>query len=403
MSILRDLRALPPIQIIGAGTHTIPVPTKCVSWEVWLFGGGGSGGVARGTAAKATGGAGGCYGHIKRPLLSGVSSLTAVLGLQGNGVEISSDTTSSGNSAQNSTLTDGSVILTVPGGGGGNAAVSPVTSVPAALVGSAPTVSDGGDIETALGGASGAVSGVSTDHRTVTGGGGPGGPWGNGASSGVISGNWNGATGGASAFFPSGSVTGELSVPAVTGGGGQGGKSGDNDGSAAGTGGGGAWGPSQDNTANGYGAGMPHTNSSFNRLSGADQVTGLNPVSGLYFTLKGHCQGNIGGPTFYTTAGPGGGGGGMYYVGSGNIRHGGMGGWFGGGGGYYINGSQAILSPHGGFMGGGGGLCVNVQSGAGGDGGVSAGGGGTSGISTGIISSGNGGSPYIAVIFYVSD
>ncbi|MEQ9111221.1 MAG: hypothetical protein RIF37_00590 [Rhodospirillaceae bacterium] len=394
MSILRELRALPPLQIIGAGTHTIPVPAGCVSWEAWLFGAGGSGGVARGIAAKATGGAGGCYAHIKRQLILDTSFLTVVLGAGGAAVNASLNNEAfAGNDGNSSSLTDGTLILIVPAGGGGKVTID-ATTAPSSTASLTPTVNDDGNIDTALGGVSGACIGTAATYQ-ASGGGSSGGPWGNGMPSGaVLSGNYA-ATGGASPFFSSGTADG---ANAMSGGAGIGGKSADSTGSGD-SGGGGAFGPSIDLNP---GPGEGPTNSTNN------VAPAVGSTSGLLFDQRGSGRGGYsGGSIPLGDGGPGAGGAAQYYTyPSGSYPvFAGHGGHMGGGGAIQPAGGGVVQGaydrPDGGAFAGGGAAISATKPVYGGAGGLGAGGGAAVSSSSAAVS-GKGGDAYVAIIFYAT-
>ncbi len=396
MSILREVRALAPIQIIGAGTHTIPVPAGCVSWEVYVFGAGGSGAAARDSEnyTKCTGGGAGSYAHMKRPLIAGVTYLTAVLGAGGSAVNASLNNDAfPGTDGISTSLTDGTITLIVPAGGGGKVTVdtTAATSSTASIV---PTVSDNGNIDTALGGVSGACIGTATTYQ-ASGGGSSGGPWGNGKSSGaVLSGNYA-ATGGASPFFSSGTADGDY---AMSGGAGIGGKSADSTGSGD-SGGGGAFGPSLDSNP---GPGEGPTNSTNN------VAPAVGATSGLLFEQRGSGRGGYsGGSIPLGDGGPGAGGAAQYYTyPSGSYPvFAGHGGHMGGGGAIQPAGGGVVQAaydrPDGGAFAGGGAAISAIKPVYGGAGGLSSGGGAAVALS-GAAMSGKGGDAYIAIIFYAS-
>ena len=394
MSILSGLRASPPIEIIGRGTKTIPVPDNCVAYEIYLWSGGGSGGAARDAdyGRKVSGGSAGGYANIKRVMLTGVTSLTAVLGAPGAAVTVTTDTSTNGNNASSSTVTDGTVTLTVPGGKGGKANVN-TTAVAAADPASTPTVSDSGDINTAIGGTSGANTSGNATKDVATGGGSAAGPWGDGKNSGSVIGAFTGATGAASPFFVSGDVLGD---GFCTGGAGQGGKSGDA--TTALTCGGGALGPSANNDSTIPGAGAPVRGYQGSGLTG-----------GPLFVARGA---GAGGETGLTTpigmAGGPGGGGGTNVGTTGAAAAKGAGGHMGGGGGHIHNGSGLSdgFNNGGAFAGGGGSIFWSSASTLytkGGKGGLGSGGGGGTTRTGTSATSGEGGEPYICVTFFVRD
>ncbi len=402
MSIFNMVRALPPIQLMGEGTFQVPVPYAAVAWEAYLFGAAGSGGCAIGTGAKATGGAGAGYAHIKRPVLAGVSSLTAILGAGGAAVELTSAGTSNGNDGATSSISDGTVTLTVPGAGGGKA-TSNTTACAAATAAGVPTVSDAGGLDYAIGGVSGDCSGViTTSKRCATGGGGAAGPWGNGGESGSIAGDYAGCSGGAALLNNSGNVTGDLGC---SGGASQGGSSGDCDASITGSGGAGAYGPSANNSYLG-GPGAPNSFGVISNLTGVGAASAQGGSDGLLFNFRGHCAGGNGGPHHYTVAGAGAGGGGARLPGGGNIRDGQAGGLMGGGGGIYMDGGQAInIGARGGMFGAGGGMVTNSQSvdiSRSPAGGIACGGGAVASASAVSAFSGQGGNSHTAIIFYAT-
>ena len=108
------LAAMPPIELDGAATYTIPIPDNCVAWEIYLVGGGGSGGACEGDSTNemnCSGGAGGSYAHGIRPRLAASTAITVVLGAGGAAVTETSGATA-GNAGASSTATDGTVTFT---------------------------------------------------------------------------------------------------------------------------------------------------------------------------------------------------------------------------------------------------------------------------------------------------
>jgi len=200
--------AMPPIQLFGVSTYIIPIPDNCDGYQIDLIGAGGTGGAARGAGAKATGGGGAPWARILRKKTKAATSITAILGAAGVGVARATDGATAGNAGASSTVSDGTITLTVPGGTAGQAAQNATTAAGCAAT-SNPTVSDGGDIDYSLGGTSGSSIGAAATGGGASGGAGCGGPLGTGGSSGQVGStvadvNLSRSSGGASMYANSG-------------------------------------------------------------------------------------------------------------------------------------------------------------------------------------------------------
>ena len=380
--------AMAPLQITGAQTVVVPIPDDCVAWQVQGVGTGGSGGVNGNSGAvgqKATGGGGGPWARIFRKYTKGSSSLTVILGAPGVATGSGNQARANGADGASSTVSDGTITLTLPGGKKGNSTTSE-TSCAGSTICASPTVSDGGNIDFSLGGTSGQVLGTATAATSAgcSGGAGPGSIYGAGGNSGAVGLSTSDAStlkasGGASCYASSGSV--------VTG-------------STAASGGAGKF--SSANVTSGAGAAGGTLSSTTGIVYGQTAVG--QQIIADWFSYEGIGDPGSGSTSALVTAGLSGCG---SAAAAGLLVSGiqGQGGFRGGSGG--VANSDTTPSPTtasgkgGAFAGSGGSIC-NV------DGGVSSGaagfGGGSGGAANGdgdSSSSGSGGHAAVQIIFYL--
>lgn len=170
-----------------SGTFTVPAGVTSVDVELW--GGGGSGGVAVGTAGRATGGGAGAYSKKENIAVTPLAELTVTVGTGGTSVSMNSPAGSGnstqGNAGNDSWFIDTSTILAKGGGAGqaGTDAVAPQANGGAAASGVGDTKFSGGN-------------GASSSNVGSTGGGGGAGDGADGGSS--SSNGSNATTGGGS-------------------------------------------------------------------------------------------------------------------------------------------------------------------------------------------------------------
>jgi len=378
--------AMAPLQITGAQTVVVPIPDDCVAWQVQGVGTGGSGGVNANVAnlgPKATGGGGGPWARIFRNYTKGSSSLTVILGAPGVSTGSGNQARANGADGASSTVSDGTITLTIPGGKKGNSTTSDTTCAGSTICAS-PTVSDGGNIDFSLGGTSGQVLGTTTAGTGCSGGAGPGSIYGAGGNSGAVGLNTSDAStlkasGGASCYASSGSV--------VTG-------------STAASGGAGKF--ASANVTSGAGA-AGGTLSSTTGIVFNQTLVGQQTIDD-WFSYEGTSEPGSGSTSALVTAGQSGCGSaaaaGLLVTGT----HG-QGGFKGGSGGVANSDttpSPTSISGKGGAFAGSGGVIMNVDGGcASGAAGFGGGSGGAANGDGDSSTSGSGGNAAVQIIFYL--
>lgn len=368
--------SLPVRRYSVADTYVLTPPIGAVGVDIRAMGAGGSGAYVV-VNSRACGGAAGNYAHIRRAITD-TDTLTLAVGTGGAG---QTTVNTAGNAGGSTTATDGTWTLTVPGGGGGgNSAV--------ATLGATPTISDGGAIETAIGGRGAAVT---LGNNQGTGGGSPGGPWGDGKDSGgMISNHSHLVTGGASPFASSGNV-GNADYLASGGAGRF--KSANVTSATNASGGGGSQSAQPDSTILLPGLGLGDA---------AQDANQMGPIHDLYpadiIDFEGGGMGGLGSTSGNVSARHGGadaGGGGGY------LSDGGNGGIRGGGGAAVSHSTTPARGGNGGrYAGGGAAFAIGSGLQIGGNGGTGAGGGGAGG-SGGTVRSGAGGDGEILLTWLV--
>lgn len=381
----KTLIEMAPLQITGAQTVVVPIPDNCIAWQVQGVGAGGSGGANANLAAdapKATGGGGGPWARILRNYTSGSSSLTVILGAPGAATASGNVTANNGVDGASSTVSDGTITLTLPGGKKGNATTNSTTCAGSTICAS-PTVSDGGDIDFSLGGTSGQILGTNNAGTGVSGGAGSGSPYGAGGNSGAVGLDTSDASvikasGGASCYANSGSV--------VTG-------------SNSASGGGGKF--ASANVTSGAGNGGGTLSSTTGIVYGQTSVG--QQIIADWFSYEGNGEpGSSSTSALVAIASNGAGSG----AGAGSLVTGthGAGGFKGGSGGIAQTNSPGIstISGAGGAFAGSGGVIYNANnSGNTGKAGFGAGSGAAVNGNGQSLSSGEGGNAAVQIIFYL--